>query len=241
MRSKTIASLVSKDRDKTFQLIDGYKKFREFIRDALKDYIPPFKLIVLQGFAGCGKTDLIKSLSPSIDLEGFAKHRSSLFGALGLKPVSQKMFESRLWFRLQELKDEKVVFIEGEAKKIGNLFVPDKLFQSMSDSPTILIYSSLESRSKRIVRDYFTHNEDNQIKEIISKLKEHLSSRVVDELHLFVDNKKYEEVATVLLRDYYDHQYAYALQKTKYYYSEVCTDDLDSAVSELNLIKKDYS
>ena len=54
---------------------------------------------------------MIKALDNSIDLEGFAHHRSSLFGGLGLRPVSQKKFESRLWTRLNDLANKEVVFI----------------------------------------------------------------------------------------------------------------------------------
>ena len=235
MRSKTIAQLVSEIRKNVFQLIGGYKKFREVVREELYAYIPPFKLIVLQSLAGCGKTDIIKKISPSIDLEGFAQHRSSLFGGIGLHPVNQKSFENSLWQRLGELKNESVVFIEGEAKKIGNLFVPENLFAAMQDSPTVHLYASIKNRAKRIVRDYFTHGEDKKIKEIITSLKVFLSAKVVEELVVFVDEKKYEEVATILLEVYYDKQYSHAL-KDKKYVAEICSDDISLAVKELELL-----
>jgi tRNA 2-selenouridine synthase len=63
----------------------------------------PFTLIVLNGLAGTSKTELIKKLSVSIDLEGIAKHRSSTFGSIGLNPRTQKMFDSYL---LQKLKSK---------------------------------------------------------------------------------------------------------------------------------------
>ncbi len=232
MRSKAIAELVTDIGRNTQQLIGGYKEFRAHVREELKSYESPFKLIVLQGLAGCGKTDLIKKLNPSIDLEGFAKHRSSLFGALGLKPVSQKMFESRLWKKLQELKNEKVVFIEGEAKKVGDLFVPDKLYEQMQKSQTIRITASIKTRSKRIVQDYFTYDEDEKIKQIIMKLNVYLTNKRVEELCVLVDEKRYEEVSQILLEDYYDHQYKHALE-SKTYSGEVCNDNIDKAISEL--------
>lgn len=232
MRSKTIADLVSNLREETYQLIGGYKAFRRVVREELQSYTPPFELLVLQGLAGCGKTDIIKEIHPSIDLEGLAKHRSSLFGALGLHPVSQKMFESRLWKRLKELEHENKVFIEGEAKKIGGIFMPDKLFSSMQKAKTINIVSSIEKRSERIVRDYFTHNEDAKIKEIITKLKVYLSNKVVDELCALVDNKEYFELAKRLLLEHYDTQYTHALL-TQQYDAQVNSDDVDMAVHKL--------
>ena len=237
MRSKTIAELVNNMGKDVYQLVGGYKKFREYVREELIAYTPPFKLIVLQGLAGCGKTDLIKKINPSINLEGFAKHRSSLFGSLGLKPVSQKMFESRLWEKLQTLENEKAVFIEGEAKRIGNIFMPKKLFEIMQNSPTIHIKATIESRSERIVQDYFTHNEDEKIKEIIKKLKVFLSNKRVEELCELVTDKKYENVARILLEEHYDKQYNHALEEQAYV-KTINSDNIDRAVKELEEYKK---
>ncbi|MFH1589843.1 MAG: tRNA 2-selenouridine(34) synthase MnmH [archaeon] len=231
IRSKTITELIESLGYEVFQLKGGYKSFRAYIRNQLEQS-PPFKLIVLQGLAGCGKTDLIKKLKPSIDLEGLAKHRSSVFGAIGLKPTTQKMFESRLWEQLNKLKKEKTVFIEGEAKKIGNIYVPNKLFKAMQESKTILITCSIKNRAKRIVRDYFTHGEDKKIKEIISSLKVQLSSKVVEELTEKVDKKDYLYIAEYLLLNYYDDKYNHANQDIKYH-KEVNNDDVNKAVKEL--------
>ncbi|MCF7798849.1 tRNA 2-selenouridine(34) synthase MnmH [Candidatus Woesearchaeota archaeon] len=236
MRSKTIAELIASKRTNVYQLIGGYKQFRAVVREELKNYEPPFTFIVLQGLAGCGKTDLIKKLFPTINLEGYAHHRSSLFGALGLKPVSQKMFESRLWKKLHELESEKIVFIEGEAKKIGDIFVPEKIYETMQTAPTVNITASITTRSKRIVQDYFTHNEDEEIKKIIMKLKVYLSTKRCEELCALVDEKKYKQLAEALLIEHYDKQYKHALTEQKYI-AEICSDNIDAAVKELEQIK----
>ncbi|MFH1770038.1 MAG: tRNA 2-selenouridine(34) synthase MnmH [archaeon] len=232
IRSETITKLIESLGYNAFQLVGGHKAFRGFIRDKLENYKLPFKLVVLQGLAGCGKTDLIKELKPSIDLEELAGHRSSLFGAIGLEPKSQKMFESRLWFKLEELKQEKTVFIEGEAKKIGNIFVPDFLFGAMQKAMTVYVNTSLKERVKRIVRDYFSHGEDEEIKNIISKLKVSLSNKVVEEMHKQVDNKEYEKVAEHLLVKYYDDRYVHANKDIKYSF-EVNNDSVEKVVKEL--------
>lgn len=236
MRSKTITELITSLDLDAYQLTDGYKEFRKLVREDLQEYQPPFKLIVLQGLAGCGKTDLIKQLKPSIDLEGLAHHRSSSFGALGLKPVSQKMFDSRLWEQLNKLKNEKIVFIEGEAKKIGKVTLPNKFFEKMQEAKTIEIISSIENRSKRIVRDYFTHNEDETIKQIILKLKEYLGNKVVIELLDLINNKEYEIVSKILLEKHYDPTYNHALQTQKYA-SQISSNNISKAITELNKLK----
>ena len=237
MRSKTITELVTNIKENACQLIGGYKQFRDVVRERLEQENNNQKFIVLQGLAGCGKTDLIKKLSTSIDLEGMAKHRGSLFGAIGLRPVTQKMFESRLWCRLKELESEPVIFIEGEARKIGEVFIPQKIFEKIQNSSHVQITASIETRSKRIVNDYFTHNEDEKVKSIIQKLKMSLGNKLVEELYQLIDEKKYEQVAKILLEDYYDSQYGHALRNQKYE-SEISSDDLDEAVKKLEEMKK---
>ena len=238
MRSKTVTDLIENVRPEVFQLEKGYKKYREHVRSRLEGFEYGFEMIVLQGLAGNGKTDLIKKIQPSIDLEGFAKHRSSLFGAIGLKPVSQKKFESRLWERLERIKDEKIVFVEGESRKIGNLFIPEKMFEKMQSSKTILVKASMESRAKRIVRDYFSHGEDEKIKEIITDLKAKIGKKMVSELVELVDSRDYETVSKILLEEYYDPQYRHVMDN-KEYIKEIESDDIDLAVKEIEKIRSE--
>ncbi|MBU0666219.1 MAG: tRNA 2-selenouridine(34) synthase MnmH [Nanoarchaeota archaeon] len=237
LRSETITKLIDGLGYDVYQLIGGHKAYRALVREGLQTYKPPFKLIVLQGLAGCGKTDLIKAITPSIDLEDLAGHRSSLFGAIGLNPCTQKMFESKLWEVLQKLKNEKVVFIEGEAKKIGDIYIPNNLFEVMKKSSIVEIQTPIKQRVKRIVRDYFTHDEDKQIKEIILKLKIQLSNKAVERLHQLVDKKDYEPVAEHLLVNYYDDLYNHANKNIKYAYT-IKNNSIVKAVEELQKFAK---
>lgn len=237
MRSKVITELVTTIGLDVYQLEGGYKNFRKYIREYFENYSNPFKMIILQGLAGIGKTDLIKKLDNSIDLEGIAKHRSSLFGALGLKPVKQKRFESRLWNKIENLKKEnvKIVFVEGEAKKIGDINVPSKFFKEMEKSIIIHVKSSIKNRSIRIVRDYFTHGEDEKIKSIISSLKVAIGNEQVEKLNKLVDEKNYEPVAKFLLEEYYDSKYTHAIEEIKFKYT-INNDDIKKAIEELKEI-----
>ncbi len=106
----------------------------------------------------------------------------------------------------------------------------------MEGSPTVHVKTSIKNRSKRIVRDYFTHDEDEKIKKIISKLKVHLTNKGVQDLHELVDEKRYEQVAQFLLETYYDKQYSHALQN-KTYVKEISGNDVDEAVKELERLK----
>ncbi|MBW3004509.1 tRNA 2-selenouridine(34) synthase MnmH [Candidatus Woesearchaeota archaeon] len=235
MRSQTITKLVSDLGFNAFLLDGGYRSYRRYIRAQLEKYEPPFTFIVLYGLAGSGKTELIKQLTPSIDLEGLAQHRSSNFGAIGLEPREQKLFESLLFKRLKELEGEKAVFIEGESHKVGRVFIPNSIFKAMKRGIAVRVDCSIENRAKQIVKDYFTHGEDDKIRKIIVYLKPHLTKKVVENLLKLMDEKNYEEVSKILLQDYYDSKYEHQISQANCSYT-VCNDDMQECIKELKKI-----
>jgi tRNA 2-selenouridine synthase len=234
MRSKVITKIFNELKFKVYQLKNGYKSYRAYTLDYLTNNPINFTPIVLHGLAGSGKTDLIKILKPSIDLEGLAQHRSSIFGEIGLKPNTQKMFDSLLFEKLKILENEKYIFIEGESKKIGNVQIPDILFKAMNNGIKVYINTPQEKRNKIIVRDYFTHNKDDLIKEKIISLKRALSKKIVDEILLHLTNKNYEKVSEMLLIHYYDPKYNHVLHEIKYDY-KINHEDLKSLNNIKNL------
>lgn len=237
MRSKAITQLVDLMGYTTYQLEGGYKAYRAHVREFFENNDPPFDFIVLYGKAGCGKTDLINELPVSIDLEGYAQHRSSVFGAIGLTPNSQKRCESLLYKRIRELEHEPYVFIEGESRKIGDLFVPDRFFKRMREGIAVYVESSIERRAERIVRDYFTHGEDERIKEIIFSLKQSLTKKRAQELCDLVDERRYHDVARALLEEYYDARYSYLLESLTYSHT-ICSDDQENALEQLRKLRE---
>ncbi|MSR86470.1 tRNA 2-selenouridine(34) synthase MnmH, partial [Candidatus Woesearchaeota archaeon] len=117
MRSGSVVGLLQSLKFDVVQLENGYKDYRRFVREQLdRVHIP--SLVILYGLTGSGKTEILGKIKNSIDLEGLAQHRGSIFGDIGLTQRSQKMFESLLLKRLIELQQEKVVFIEGESRRI---------------------------------------------------------------------------------------------------------------------------
>jgi len=234
-RSEAITNLVDKQGYDVYQLKGGYKSYRAYIRKKLYNFKPNFKFIVLRGLAGCGKTDLIKRLSPSIDLENLAQHRSSIFGAIGLKPNTQKRFESLLFQKLKKLKNKRLVFVEGESHKIGNLFIPKNIFSEMNKGITVKIERSIEKRAEQIVKDYFTHGEEEKIKKHILSLKQNIGKKTVNALLDLMDKKEYKKVSRILLEKYYDKRYKIQGKQERY---TVNSDSVDKAVKELKKIKE---
>lgn len=84
MRSDSMRWLLETGGFTVHRLEGGYKSYRTFVRSELAR---PRPILVLGGYTGCGKTDILLELqrlgSQVIDLEGLAHHKGSAFGALG--------------------------------------------------------------------------------------------------------------------------------------------------------------
>ena len=233
MRSKAITELVCSLGYECYQLDGGYKQYRAHARQSLGSYNPPFRLIVLYGLAGAGKTEIINSIEPSIDLEGFAQHRSSIFGAVGLKPNTQKMFESLLYRRLLELKDENHVFIEGESRKIGDLFIPESIFNAMKKGIAVRVDCPVNLRAERLVKDYMTHGENEKVRELVISLKQFVSGKVVQDVLDHMDNGDYRRAIEVILEKHYDIKYGHYIDPIEYSY-RIENTDIDKSINQLH-------
>ncbi|MDU5099663.1 MAG: tRNA 2-selenouridine(34) synthase MnmH [Peptoniphilus grossensis] len=190
------------------KLIGGYKSYRKYIRENLDSSISQKEFIVLCGKTGVGKTEILnklKSAYPVLDLEELANHRGSNFGGIGLTlQPSQKYFESLLFEALDN--DKKNFFTEGESSKIGNIQLPKTLIEKISSGRKIIIEDEINSRIKRIKRDYNLSDRDEiyksllEIKKFISPEREKLY------LEKFQEGD-YDFLIRDLLLNYYDPHY----------------------------------
>ena len=62
------------------RIVGGYKAMRSFLLEQLTQGIAQSQFILIAGFTGCGKTEVVKNLKATIDLEKLAHHRGSSFG-----------------------------------------------------------------------------------------------------------------------------------------------------------------
>ena len=129
----------------------GWKNYRRWVMQGLE--VVPRELVfkVLSGPSGCGKTRLLKSIEQQggqvLDLEGLAKHRGSLIGAIPDRPQpTQKSFDSSLLDRLRAFDVSKPVFVESESKKIGSLRLPDSLMECMGSADLIEVTAPMDVR-----------------------------------------------------------------------------------------------
>ncbi|PLW79954.1 tRNA 2-selenouridine(34) synthase MnmH [Candidatus Woesearchaeota archaeon] len=234
MRSRAVVEYLNKRDVSCYQLKDGYKAYRENVLNRLKgfDYNKK-KVFILHGLTGTAKTKIINKLDEGIDLEGLANHRSSLFGAVGLNPNTQKWFDSQLILALE--KSDKNLIFEGESLKIGDVFIHKRLFDAMDKAIAIKIEMSLNKRVQNILDDYFdTEKKIGEVKEIIPKLAQKMGNKWVNNLLEIFAKKDYEKVVEILLTEYYDLLYAhFHKHHSPSYEIIITTDDIDAAVGKI--------
>lgn len=248
-RSRYLAKMVSDLGYKTGYLKGGIRSYRQKVNKYFS--LEKFSdcLLELSGLTGCGKTELLRSVTgilPVIDLELSARHFSSLLGHIpfeirNFSPVSnQSAFEnsvySQIFFNRTENESETTFIIESESRKIGPFRMPEIIFDRLQNSDTITISCSIETRIKRIVRDYFGNDLEGinpMIKIMNDKenfFRQQLSNKIFDELISLLQKSRVSEFCEIMIRDYYDKKY---LKKPKSPVAEISTDDIDSAKDNL--------
>ncbi len=156
MRSNNFCWLVSRLGINAKPLQGGYKAYRAAV---LKSFESDFKLLVVSGSTGSGKTEILQALKKQgeqiICLETLANHKGSAFGGLGLgeQPTTEQ-FENNLYEEIVKLDLNRRIWIEDESIAIGKIFLPQPLWKKLRSSPLVKINVPVEVRVKRLVADY---------------------------------------------------------------------------------------
>ncbi|MBA3811137.1 MAG: tRNA 2-selenouridine(34) synthase MnmH [Caulobacteraceae bacterium] len=159
MRSNALATVLSQVGWRVTVVGGGYKTWRRHVTAALYNAEPGFKVVLLDGYTGSAKTEILGRLNAlgvqALDLEGLAGHRGSLFGALAGRPQpSQKLFETRLLARLDELDPARPVVVEAESSKIGERMVPPTVWKAMAGAPRIELGAPRAARARYLALAY---------------------------------------------------------------------------------------
>lgn len=160
MRSGNFCQFVNMAGIKTHQLKGGYKTYRHLALEAFKN---PFQFIVLGGYTGSGKSEVLRALARAgeqvLDLEQLANHKGSVFGGLmkTAQPTTEQ-FQNDLFEEILKLDLSRRIWIEDEAIAIGKIFLPIDLWNSMKASSLVEIDLSKAMRVKRLVNEYGSAN-----------------------------------------------------------------------------------
>ena len=185
MRSAGVAWLLDLYGFKVYTLVGGYKAYRNWV---LEQFNTVYPMAILGGYTGSGKTEVLKEMAKKgmsiIDLEGLAHHKGSAFGALGQPPQpSQEHFENllaqQLWstdpaykplqgeYHPTEEGRGRVIFLEDESQRIGNVNIPTVFFQQMREKKVYFLDIPFDERLDFIVANYGKFEKEKLINAVI--------------------------------------------------------------------------
>lgn len=242
-RSSSVVQVMSMIKIDCYKLIGGYKEYRQTLLSKMEDLISQKNFLVLSGNTGSGKTIVLNKLIdkniPVVDLEECAKHRGSIFGAVALNPTTQKNFEDSLFYSLLKTNNNKI-FVESESRNIGDVRLPNSLYDKMKISDHILLEVSIPKRVEILKEIYNPHaiSSEKVIKMFESNkyFKTLLGNEWYDQMLDYIKENNYDIFIEKLLVDYYDPLYSKS-QKEYEFSSIIKTDDLEEAA---NILVKKY-
>lgn len=242
MRSLSLYQVLSLTGISVLRLKKGYKAYRKLVGKRLADYKLNADLIVLHGLTGVGKTAVLHEINklgyPALDLEGLARHRGSVFGAIGPDtPRSQKNFDALLLEQLDLVQGASFIFVEGEGRRIGNIYLPPFLFEAMKNGVQVLLTASIKTRVDRIIEAYrpdeLSRQELENLKVALESLKNRLGKRKTADLLTMLDQADFKSVAEILCTDYYDHYYSDSRPESARFDYSIDAEKVSAAATEL--------
>jgi len=209
MRSLSIAWLLEKYKLNPILLNGGYKIYRRWV---LGSFLKKLNIVVIGGKTGTGKTRLLSLLEKfkyqTIDLEGFACHRGSTFGGLGMKEQpSNEQFENKIAEKINSFKSSNYIFVEAESANIGKCKIPHEFFNQMKASRRIEILRSESNRLDELIDTYSVFNKD-ELQESVLRIKKRLGPQRTKIALESINNEKWDDVCRSVL-EYYDRCYEY--------------------------------
>jgi tRNA 2-selenouridine synthase len=116
------------------------------------------RVIVLAGFTGTGKTALLARLAAhgeqTIDLEGFAHHRGSVFGATELPQPAHDDFCARVDAVYRSADPARVLWLEDTPRFIGSVGLSSAIQRAIENAPCVLVTADLDRRCTRLLATY---------------------------------------------------------------------------------------
>ncbi len=190
----------------------GYKSYRSQVVSALSEVPVASPVVVLDGNTGSAKTDILKLLAGQgmqiLDLEGLARHRGSLFGAMPGGQPDQKGFDSALAMQIAQLDPAHPVVVEAESSKVGNIRLPAQLWKAMQSAPRVVISAPPMARARYLARTYTDLTTDAaRLVQIIDQLRPAHAAEVIAAWQGMAGQGHFETLAGDLMARHYDPRY----------------------------------
>ena len=213
LRSQKMAELFESAGISCRVLEGGYKAFRSNLR---VDFSRSSNWLVLMGMTGSGKTALLQELKDQgeqiLDLEFHARHRGSAFGSLGMsEQPSTAQFQNELYHAFAKLDPSRRIWVECESYNIGQVYLPEGLWEQMLVAPAIEVLVEREKRVDRLVKEYGAFS-ILDLELATGRIERRLGSQKVDQVKRDLRDGDLHQVASTLL-EYYDKSYFNSLKR----------------------------
>ena len=211
-RSGSFATILAGVGWRTETLAGGYKAWRSLVVEEVQARPVASPVVVLDGNTGTAKTEILGLLAAAghqvIDLEGLARHRGSLFGAMPGGQPSQKAFEGALALRLAALDPARPVVLEAESAVVGDLGVPKQIWAAMRAAPRVVVEAPPGARAAYLARAYRDVTADaGRLAGVIGQLRPFHAREVIDGWLGQAAAGEFVALAHDLMERHYDPRY----------------------------------
>lgn len=211
-RSGSFATILKQIGWRIDTIEGGYKSWRSLVVERVQNGTVAAPVVVLDGNTGSAKTAILQRLAARgiqvIDLEGLARHRGSLFGAMAGGQPGQKWFEGQLAIAIEGLNPTRPVLIEAESSRIGDLLIPKVIWQAICTAPRIRLEVPLDERAAYSVRDYRDIlDKPERLSAIIASLAPLHPAERIEAWQAQARDGDWHGLAGGLMRDHYDPRY----------------------------------
>jgi tRNA 2-selenouridine synthase len=200
------------------RLQGGYKSWRGHVIEQL-DIVPKaLRFTVVAGPTGSAKTRILEAMQVQgqqvLNLEALACHKGSVLGDLpGQSQPSQKGFETLVLEAVARFDPARTVYVESESKRIGQLRVPDAVFQGIQEGNWLRVQASMEQRVQFLLRDYDYFLSGPELEQQLDRLKESCGGETVTRWKGLAQSKDFATLVAELLAQHYDRFYLRSMNK----------------------------
>ena len=218
-RSDAMAEVLRRVGWRAGKLDGGYRSYRRAVIADLARLPLGVRFIVLCGRTGSGKSATLRALralgEQVLDLEQLARHRGSVLGELpGFAQPSQKFFESQLRHALLGFDRTRLVYVEAESRKVGNVQVPPALIEEIRAAKCIVIDADIAVRGALLLSEYRHFLFDSEaLVSRLSALTAHYGKSKIEQWIQMSTSDAHAALVEALLREHYDPAYDRSIER----------------------------